>query len=45
MSPGEICVGNAADYTERLAKANVVLDQDCRKEMIRRGLEHAVADE
>jgi glycyl-tRNA synthetase beta chain len=45
LSPGEICVGNAADYTERLAKANVVLDQDCRKEMIRRGLEHAVADE
>src|SRR5439155_3397764 len=45
LSPGEICVGNAADYTERLAKANVVLDQDCRKEMIRRGLEHAVAAE
>ena len=45
LSPGEICVGNAADYIERLGKANVVLDQDCRKEMIRRGLEHAASDE
>jgi glycyl-tRNA synthetase beta chain len=45
MWPGEICVGNAADYIERLGKADIVLDQDCRKEMIRRGLEHAVADE
>jgi len=45
LSPGEICVGNAADYIARLGEAGVVLDQDCRKEMIRRGLEDAVAAE
>src|ERR1700737_3898430 len=45
LSPGEICVGNAADYIERLGEAGVVLDQDHRKEMIRQGLEHAVAEE
>jgi len=45
LSPGEICVGHAADYIERLGEAGVVLDQDCRKEMIRQGLEHAVAEE
>ena len=45
LSPREICVGSAADYFERLAQANVVLDQHSRKEMIRRGLEHAVAAE
>jgi glycyl-tRNA synthetase beta chain len=44
LSPGEICVGNAADYIERLGEAGVVLDRDCRKEMIRRGLEHGVKD-
>jgi len=45
LSPREICVGSAADYFERLAQASVVLDQHSRKEMIRRGLEHAVAAE
>jgi glycyl-tRNA synthetase beta chain len=45
LSRGEICVGNAADYIKRLGEANVVLDRDCRKEMIRRGLENAVAAE
>src|SRR5215831_7761717 len=43
LSPGEICVGNAVDYVARLGEASVVLDQDRRKEMIRRGLEHAAA--
>jgi glycyl-tRNA synthetase beta chain len=45
LAPGEICVGNAADYIERLGEAGVVLDRHCRKEMIRRGLEHGVKDE
>src|SRR5262249_47257451 len=45
LSPGEIYVNNAADYLERLGEAGVVLDQDCRKEMIRRALEQAVADQ
>src|SRR5205807_2325272 len=38
-----ICVGNAADYLERLHDAHVVLDQDCRKQTIRQGLEDAAA--
>jgi len=45
LSPGEICVGNTADYLERLREARVVLDQNCRKETIRQGLEGAVAAE
>jgi len=45
LSPGEICVGNTADYIKRLGEAGVVLDRDHRTEMIRRGLERAVADE
>jgi glycyl-tRNA synthetase beta chain len=45
LSPGEICVASAADYFERLAKAHVVLDQGRRSEMIRNGLEAAVAAE
>lgn len=43
LSPGEICVGNAAEYCERLGKAHVVLDQDRRREMIRQGLEAVAA--
>jgi glycyl-tRNA synthetase beta chain len=45
LSPSEICVGNAADYFDRLREAHVVLDQDCREEMIRQALEAAVAAE
>ena len=45
LAPGEICVSNAADYLERLRKAHVVLDQGCRTEMIRKGLEAAVSAE
>ena len=45
LSPGEIHVENAADYLERLGEACVVLDHDCRREMIRRALEQAVADQ
>jgi glycyl-tRNA synthetase beta chain len=44
LSPGEICVANAAEYLERLGKAHVVLDQDRRKETIRKDLEAAAAD-
>jgi glycyl-tRNA synthetase beta chain len=43
LAPGRICVDNAADYLERLQEARVVLDQDCRRETIRQGLEEAVA--
>jgi glycyl-tRNA synthetase beta chain len=45
LSPGEICVASAADYLEGLGKAHVILDQDCRAETIRRGLEAAIAAE
>ena len=45
LAPGEICVSSAADYLKRLRKAYVVLDQGCRTEMIRKGLEAAVSTE
>jgi glycyl-tRNA synthetase beta chain len=45
LSPGEICVANAAEYLERLGEAHVVLDQERRKEIIRKNLEAVAADE
>jgi len=45
LSTGEICVSGVADYFKHLCEAHVVLDQDRRREMIRRGLETAVAAE
>jgi glycyl-tRNA synthetase beta chain len=45
LSPGEICVGSAADYLDRLPKAHVVLDHDLRKELIRAELDRRAADE
>jgi len=45
LSPGEICVENAADYINRLREAHVVLDQDRRKATIRRDLEATAASE
>jgi glycyl-tRNA synthetase beta chain len=45
LSPGEICVANAAEYLDRLGDAHVVLDQECRKEIIGKDLEAAAADE
>ena len=45
LSPGEICVTGASNYLKRLHEAHVVLDQDCRRETIRQGLEKAAADE
>jgi glycyl-tRNA synthetase beta chain len=45
LSPGEICVANAAEYLERLGAARVVLDQERRREIIRKDLEAAAADE
>src|SRR5205823_4956279 len=44
LSPGEICVANAAEYLERLDESRVVLDQKHRKEIIRKDLEAAAAD-
>ncbi len=43
LSPGEICVANGAEYLVRLGKAHVVLDQERRKEIIRKDLEAAAA--
>jgi glycyl-tRNA synthetase beta chain len=43
LSPGKICVANAADYHERLSKAHVLLDQEHRKEKIREDLQEAAA--
>jgi glycyl-tRNA synthetase beta chain len=39
LSPGEICVGNAGEYLERLQDADVVLDQEQRKETILKHLD------
>jgi glycyl-tRNA synthetase beta chain len=43
LSIGEICVASASDYLERLREAHVVLDQDCRRQTIRKGLKAAAA--
>jgi glycyl-tRNA synthetase beta chain len=45
LSPGEICVGNAAEYLARLREAHVILDPDRRAEMIRQDLEQKAAAE
>ena len=45
LAPGEIWVTSAVDYVERLRRAHVVLDRDCRIGAIRQGLEEAVAAE
>ena len=44
LAPGEICVGSAADYLEKLQQAYVVLDQDRRKDMIRSDLDRRAAE-
>jgi glycyl-tRNA synthetase beta chain len=41
LSSGEICVANAAEYLVRLGDARVVLDQERRRETIRKDLEAA----
>src|SRR5690348_3407370 len=45
LSRGEISVANVAEYLERLGEARVVLDQERRKEMIRKDLEAAAGRE
>ena len=45
LSPDQISVAGAADYLGRLHAARVVLDRDCRRQIIRQGLEAAVAAE
>jgi glycyl-tRNA synthetase beta chain len=45
LSPARICVGSAAEYLKALNAAHVVLDQQFRKETIRRDLEQAAAAE
>jgi glycyl-tRNA synthetase beta chain len=45
LSPGKICVAGASEYFERLRETHVVLDQDCRRQAIREGLETAAAAE
>jgi glycyl-tRNA synthetase beta chain len=45
LSPGEIRVANAAEYLERLGEARVVLNQERRKELIRKDLEADAADD
>ncbi len=44
LSPGEICVGSAAEYVEKLQRAYVILDQDSRKELIRADLDRRAAE-
>jgi glycyl-tRNA synthetase beta chain len=44
LSPGEICVGNAAEYVEKLQHAYVVVDHDRRKEIIRADLDRQAAE-
>jgi len=45
LSPDEISVTGGADYLGRLDAARVVLDRDCRRQIIRQGLNAAVAAE
>jgi len=45
LSSGEIRVADAATYLARLDEAHVILDQECRKETIRKGLELTAACE
>ena len=44
LSPGEICVGNAAEYVEKLQHAYVIVDHDRRKEIIRADLDRQAAE-
>ncbi len=45
LAPAEICVANAAEYLERLDTACVILDQERRREMIRKDLDTSAARE
>jgi glycyl-tRNA synthetase beta chain len=45
LSPGEICVGNAGEYLERLQEAHVVLNQEQRREAILKQLDQVAAVE
>jgi glycyl-tRNA synthetase beta chain len=44
LSPGEICIGNAAEYLEKLQHAYVIVDQDQRGEVIRADLDRRAAE-
>jgi glycyl-tRNA synthetase beta chain len=44
LSPGEICVENAADYLDKLQRAHVSLDQERRREAIRADLDRRAAE-
>jgi glycyl-tRNA synthetase beta chain len=44
LAPDEVPVGSAAEYTEALGRAHVVLDQDRRREMIRADLDRRAAE-
>ncbi len=44
LAPGEICVGDAAEYLEKLQHAHVVVDQDQRDELIRADLNSRAAE-
>ena len=39
LSPGEICVGGAAEYAEKLQHAYVIVDQDQRRQLIHADLD------
>ena len=41
--PGEITIGGASDYAEKLRACHVIVDQDERERHIREGAEHAAA--
>jgi glycyl-tRNA synthetase beta chain len=41
---GDITIGNAADYAMKLRAAHVIVDQDERRDIIRKGAEKAAAD-
>ena len=45
LSPGEIAVGNAADYLDRLDAAYVILDQDHRRDIIAADLDRLAQSE
>jgi glycyl-tRNA synthetase beta chain len=44
LSPGETCIGSAAEYLDQLQRAYVIVDHDRRKEVIRADLDRMAAE-
>ncbi|HEV2098635.1 MAG TPA: glycine--tRNA ligase subunit beta [Stellaceae bacterium] len=44
LAPGDICVGGAAEYLEKLQRAYVIVDQDRRRTLIQAELDHRATE-